>query len=144
MIIIINMNISDTFQRRVILDELSRVKTHPTADEVYEMARSRVPNISLATVYRNLELMSRKRVINRLDSAGRKRRYDFNSCRHYHMRCEGCGSLRDIELKEMREIESLLESLKGNEGILDFNLEFTGLCKQCSGFPEQKKKGRII
>ncbi len=44
-----------THQREIILDELRSVKTHPTADELFEQVRSRLPRVSLATVYRNLE-----------------------------------------------------------------------------------------
>ncbi|MBW2706713.1 MAG: transcriptional repressor, partial [Deltaproteobacteria bacterium] len=47
-----------TRQRQVILEELRKVDTHPSADEVYEMVRKRLPRISLGTVYRNLEILS--------------------------------------------------------------------------------------
>ena len=50
-------NLRMTRQRRVILEELRNVNTHPSADEVYEMVRKRLPRISLGTVYRNLELL---------------------------------------------------------------------------------------
>ncbi|MGC8659306.1 MAG: Fur family transcriptional regulator, partial [Desulfomonilaceae bacterium] len=50
--------IRQTSQRRIILEELAKLKTHPTANEVYEVVRKRLPKISLGTVYRNLELLS--------------------------------------------------------------------------------------
>ncbi len=47
-----------TRQRRVILEELRRVNNHPSADEIYEIVRRRMPRISLGTVYRNLEMLT--------------------------------------------------------------------------------------
>ncbi|MGE5577510.1 MAG: Fur family transcriptional regulator, partial [Syntrophothermus sp.] len=52
-----------TRQRQIILEELKNVTTHPTADEVYEMVRRRLPRISLGTVYRNLELLAEEGII---------------------------------------------------------------------------------
>ena len=51
-------NLRMTRQRRVILEELCKVDTHPSADEVYVMVRKRLPRISLGTVYRNLEILT--------------------------------------------------------------------------------------
>ena len=141
MITITNMRTNDTYQRRVILEELSKVKCHPTADEVYDMARQRLPNISMATVYRNLDWMAKKRTILKLDIAGRKKRFDYDTSKHYHLRCEDCGAVCDLELSQLNEIEKRLESLKGLEGIVDFNLEFKGKCKHCAGSTAQQKKG---
>jgi hypothetical protein len=47
-----------TKQRQLILEELKKVVTHPTADEIYRMVRERMPRVSLGTVYRNLETLS--------------------------------------------------------------------------------------
>ncbi|HSM74917.1 MAG TPA: transcriptional repressor, partial [Desulfobacterales bacterium] len=46
-----------TRQRRVILEELRRMNTHPGADEIHEVVRRRLPRISLGTVYRNLDIL---------------------------------------------------------------------------------------
>ena len=59
-----------TRQRMVILEELRKVKTHPTADELYAMVRTRMPRISLGTVYRNLDFLTESKEILKLESAG--------------------------------------------------------------------------
>lgn len=141
MIIIINMRTNDTYQRRVILEELSKVKCHPTADEVYEMARKRLPNISIATVYRNLDWMARNHTIHKLDIAGRKKRFDYDTSKHYHLRCEDCGAVCDLDLSQLEEIEKRLDALKGLKGIVDFTLEFKGKCKHCADSSVRLKKG---
>jgi Fur family ferric uptake transcriptional regulator len=56
-----------TRQRRVILEELRKVNTHPSADEIYEIVRKRLPRISLGTVYRNLEILSESGDIQKLE-----------------------------------------------------------------------------
>ena len=58
-----------TRQRMVILEELRKVKTHPTADELYAMVRTRMPRISLGTVYRNLDFLTESKEILKLESA---------------------------------------------------------------------------
>lgn len=65
-----------TRQRMVILEELRKVKTHPTADELYAMVRTRMPRISLGTVYRNLDFLTESKEILKLESAGSIRRFD--------------------------------------------------------------------
>ena len=59
-----------TRQRRVILEALRGTTSHPTADEVYEMVRRRLPRISLGTVYRNLEILSGEGLVAKLEMAG--------------------------------------------------------------------------
>ena len=59
-------NMRLTSQRQVILEELRKVKSHPTATEVYDMVRKRLPRIGLGTVYRNLELLAEKNIIKKL------------------------------------------------------------------------------
>ncbi len=60
-----------TRQRSIILEELRNVCTHPSADEIYEMVRRRLPRISLGTVYRNLEILCELREIQKIETGGR-------------------------------------------------------------------------
>ena len=76
-----------TRQRRVILEELRKLTSHPTAPALYEVVRRRLPRISLGTVYRNLELLARAGFIQRLDLQGAEARFDGNPEHHYHVRC---------------------------------------------------------
>ena len=62
------MKLSKTVQRKVIVDELRKLKCHPTADELYEVVRRKLPRISLGTVYRNLEVLSANGEIQSLPS----------------------------------------------------------------------------
>ena len=84
-----------TRQRNVILEELRKVDTHPSADEVYDMVRRRLPRISLGTVYRNLEILSQNGRIQKLEIGGTQKRFDGNPANHYHLRCIHCDRLAD-------------------------------------------------
>ena len=119
-----------TAQRRVILEELQRSKSHPTADELYGLVRQRLPRISLGTVYRNLDVLSRCGLIRKLDMAGSQARFDATLHDHYHIRCVECGRLEDIEVPAAESLASL--EVRGTQfEVTEFRLEFTGVCTAC-------------
>ncbi len=119
-----------TTQRQVILEELKKVKTHPTAGELCKMVRHRLPRISLGTVYRNLEILSREGMIQKLDVGGLEMRFDGETANHYHLRCLGCGKVDDVDLKLIKGLEAEL-SEQSDFMVLGHRLEFVGLCPDC-------------
>ena len=119
-----------TPQRRVILEEIKKVDTHPTPDEIYDLVRRRLPHISLGTVYRNLEILSACGLIQKLELAGYQRRFDGNTDPHYHIRCVGCGRVRDLSNATFTiPVEGLRDST--DYEIIGYRLEFTGRCREC-------------
>lgn len=120
-----------TQQRRVILEELRRKNNHPGADEIYERVRKRLPRISLATVYRNLDVLCELGEIQRLELSGSMKRYDGIAKKHYHIRCIGCNRVDDAPIAPLNTLEDDLYGTTVFE-IIGHNLEFTGLCPQCS------------
>lgn len=111
---------------------------HPTADDLFQRVRQRLPRISLATVYRNLDLLARNNLVVRLDHYGPQRRYDGNPQAHYHVRCERCGCLGDITLPHLAvPLEQVQEQT--NFTLLGYDLEFRGLCPACrANSPDEK------
>ena len=71
----------------MILEELQKLRTHPTAAKLYAIVRRRMPKISLGTVYRNLELLNQMGMVRKLDFSGGEARYDGNVEDHDHLRC---------------------------------------------------------
>ena len=121
----------NTRQRKVVLEELRKLPFHPTAVELYEIARSRMPKISLGTVYRNLEFLAQNGLIQKLEIGREEARFDGNPDRHYHVRCVGCGRVDDVCDLAADPVSGKVRSVHGYE-ILSFRLEFTGICPECS------------
>lgn len=130
-------NMRLTTQRQIILEELGKVTSHPTANEVYDMVRKRLPRIGLGTVYRNLELMADTGVILKLEVGGTQKRFDAKTVPHYHIRCSSCGKVDDVHMEVQQQINQLAESVSNYE-ILGHHIEFTGLCQDCQNKPEQQ------
>jgi len=120
-----------TRQRRVILEELRSMHSHPTADELYERVRARLPNISLGTVYRNLDKLTGSGIIRRLDYPGSRMRFDGDLHGHQHIRCISCGRIMDID--ESRETAGRDLDLPSGSGFrsIERRVEYTGICPAC-------------
>lgn len=123
-------NMRLTTQRQVILEELSKVKSHPTANEVYDMVRKRLPRIGLGTVYRNLELMADSGVILKIEVGGTQKRFDATTESHYHVRCTECDRVNDIDIPVQQDINAFASQASKYE-ILGHHIEFSGVCEQC-------------
>ena len=123
-------NMRLTSQRQVILEELKKVKSHPTANEIYDMVRKRLPRIGLGTVYRNLDLLAERGIINKLDVCGEQKRFDGNTSPHYHIRCNHCNRVEDIFIERDMELEKSAASCC-NYKILDHHVQFSGICSKC-------------
>jgi Fur family transcriptional regulator, ferric uptake regulator len=119
-----------TRQRRVILDELRKVHTHPSADEIYSMVRRHIPRISLGTVYRNLEILSEQGKIIKL-SGGKQKRFDGNTGPHYHIRCLACDKVVDAPIDPIPTLNLQASRLAGFT-ITGHHIEFTGICPDCN------------
>jgi len=123
-------NMRLTTQRQIILEELGKVTSHPTANEVYDMVRKRLPRIGLGTVYRNLELMAESGIILKLEVGGTQKRFDATVAPHYHIRCTACGKVDDIDIEVQESINQAAEQAT-NYQILGHHIEFTGICHDC-------------
>jgi Fur family transcriptional regulator, ferric uptake regulator len=131
-------NMRLTTQRQVILEELAKVTSHPTANEVYDMVRRRLPRIGLGTVYRNLELMADSGLILKLEVGGTQKRFDATTSRHYHVRCSECGRVDDVAMSVQEEINSAAARVCDYQ-ILGHHIEFSGICRDCREKIEQNR-----
>lgn len=123
-------NLRMTRQRKVILEELCKVDTHPSADEVYAMVRKRLPRISLGTVYRNLEILSENGEIQKLELGCTLKRFDGTTENHYHLRCIRCGRVVDAPAEIDVKIDHDLKDA-ADFRIIGHKLEFIGVCPRC-------------
>ncbi len=119
-----------TKQRQTILTELCKLTSHPTADEMYQILRKKMPRISLGTVYRNLEILSDCGMIQKIDVGGSQKRFDGNADIHYHIRCVKCNKVDDIDITPDNNIDRMAASMTPYK-ILRHHTEFMGICPHC-------------
>ncbi len=115
-----------TRQRKVILEELRAAHDHPTADEIYQRVRRKLPRISLGTVYRNLQTLASDGQVRTL-SDGDRTRYDGALHEHCHVRCALCGRVADVPAQTL----ATGPGASGDFRILGYKVEFVGICRQC-------------
>lgn len=123
------MQLRMTNQREMILRELKKSKKHLTADELYERVKKYMPRISLATVYRNLEILSDASMIRKLEISGRQKRFDSELEDHDHIYCVQCHRIDNLDIGD-NEVSLTAVDTKGY-AITGRRLEVTGLCPKC-------------
>ncbi|MDZ7619488.1 MAG: transcriptional repressor [Patescibacteria group bacterium] len=116
-------------QRDVVLEELRAEASHPTARQLYDRVRRRLPHISLGTVYRNLDLLCGRGEIRRLAADG-ETRFDADTSHHDHVRCVRCGRVADLPAKSIQLPTGELDETAGYE-IISYRLEYLGVCPAC-------------
>jgi Fur family ferric uptake transcriptional regulator len=109
---------------------ISRLHTHPSAEDIYEEARKTMPNISLGTIYRNLDNLSDDGVISRIAVDDGKMRFEANTKKHYHINCIKCGKVEDAPIDYNHNLDSKLKGL-ADYRIMGHNTEFFGICPDC-------------
>lgn len=119
-----------TKQRKKIMEVLKNTDSHPTADEIYDKVKEDIPNISLGTVYRNLNVLAEMGEIMILDYGSSCSRFDGNPKNHYHFKCENCGQVFDVDLDILDNLNQKLNSSTQFE-VSHHRLEFYGLCPDC-------------
>jgi Fur family peroxide stress response transcriptional regulator len=118
-------------QRELVEQAVKASYNHPTAAEVYETLRSRIPNISLGTVYRNLSILSDNGRLLRLPMPDTGDRFDGNLAEHSHVVCETCGKVVDVDITLSEEAR---ERIKGSTGVTVSHggIVISGLCDECA------------
>lgn len=117
-------------QRDAVLAELQSRMDHPTAEELYFSLKNEMPNLSLSTVYRNLNMLVSDGVIKKI-SLGNADRYDGCNTLHYHFLCLKCGKVNDIDMPPFDNINQNVQKY-AKEQILSHEILFSGVCKECS------------
>ena len=118
-----------TTQKRVVYEVLASTKSHPTADWIYQQARQEVPDISLGTVYRNLQVLLAEQKIRELNYGKGQNRFDANTKPHYHLVCEQCGKVLDFPEDALPIPQQLLAQAPGR--VNSYRMECYGVCHDC-------------
>lgn len=117
-------------QRNRILELLQGTDAHPTADWLYNRLKEEFPNLSMGTVYRNLNILVEQELIDRIDFGSTFDRFEANVGPHYHFICEQCGAVIDLSLPIDPDLDR-----KVNEStqftVRRHRIEFYGVCGRC-------------
>ncbi|HIF63883.1 MAG TPA: transcriptional repressor [Deltaproteobacteria bacterium] len=122
--------LSPTVQRRVLYCELRERSDHPDADALFDAVKQRLPDVSLATVYRNLRSFVNAGMATELKVEGSSSRWDGNTERHHHLLCSACGNVSDFFSEELDQLGNSLELDSGFE-VQGLDVRVTGLCGDC-------------
>ncbi len=121
----------NTRQRSVILDILMESCAHPTAETIYKEARRVIPNISLGTVYRNLNFLRDQGMVREIrPNEGGSSRFDGTHAPHAHFHCVKCNGLLDIPIPAAIEHVQFQESEKIST-VSAIDLHVIGACTEC-------------
>lgn len=118
-----------TPQRRTIFEVLENATHHPSAEQVFEDVRRRLPDVSLATVYKTLKELVQMGEIQELNFHGDRSRFDPRVDRHSHLKCEACGRLDDVDL-DFADL-SLPRKHRAGYEVHRHEVVFHGFCPDC-------------
>jgi len=119
----------NTKQLRIIWEAVKDDKSHPTADQIYDRVRKKLPTISLGTVYRNLQKLVSDNKLQVL-MRGRSQHFDPLVEHHQHFICEACDRVYDVLIDNQREIRPAKLPHEGFR-VTSHQLAFYGTCKDC-------------
>lgn len=119
-----------SYQRDIVLKIVMDSYDHPTAETIYNRVRYVIPNISLGTVYRNLNALADNGYIKRIGVSNNQDRFDKTIKPHHHIRCIACNLVSDIFISATDEFYDKIE-LETKYKIISKDLVFEGICPNC-------------
>lgn len=125
-----------TIQRSLVLKAVNKLQCHATADEIYEEIIKEHPNVSRATVYRNLNLLSETGHIRKIEIPGGADCFDHLCHDHCHVKCEKCGRIFDVDMEYVTGLEKNIRNDRGFS-FTGYDIIFRGICPDCQKSPKQ-------
>lgn len=115
----------NTIQRQKILDIINKSNEHLSVEEIYEKVIFDIPNISLGTVYRNLDILVDKNMIRAIYILNQPVRYDNNLEYHDHLVCKKCFEVKDIPLVELdySKIDDINQEIESHTLLLHYTCD---------------------
>jgi Fur family peroxide stress response transcriptional regulator len=117
-------------QREEIQRAVEENLIHPTANDIYSIVRQVDPQVSLGTVYRNLNYLVEQKIIQKIPMPGGSDRFDGNEKEHYHIICESCGAIYDIDFNHLLALDQKIQNETGIR-VTSHHLMIYGICKNC-------------
>lgn len=118
-------------KRNAILNYLRCTNAHPSAETIYSDLKAQIPDLSMGTVYRNLNLFRQQGLVSTVATVKGVERFDANTDPHVHFICEDCDAV--IDLHQLSTPQALCAEAEGSIGctVSGCQLSFTGKCRNC-------------
>lgn len=113
-------------QKNLIYNIINANREHFTADRVYQEAKKEIPDISLGTVYRNLNHLIEEQKIRRIKMDDGVDRFDHTQNFHDHFICTNCNSIIDIQNEN-----KMISKIIGGNKVMSYEVFYKGICKKC-------------
>jgi Fur family transcriptional regulator, peroxide stress response regulator len=131
-------------QREAIIRVLRGMTSHPSAGLIYEQVKKEIPNIGLATVYRNLRILKQAGLVLEIRTSENSAHFDGMTENHYHFCCDRCGKILDLDEPIDTSIEKRIAKKTGLK-VTHHHLEFSGLCLDCQKLePNEETASGIV
>lgn len=117
-------------QRELILNTVLENKVHPTADYVYNLLKESNPELSLGTVYRNLNILAKNKMLKKISIPNGSDCFDGTLAEHQHIICTECGKVVDICITDLNKICKTVYEKTGFE-VNCTSLAIEGICSDC-------------
>jgi Fur family peroxide stress response transcriptional regulator len=127
-----------TRQRQEVFEVVAESHDHPTADEIFDRAKRRMPEISFATVYNCLSVLVECGLVRQVTLDRSPTRFCPNMRDHCHFFCDECGRVTDIDLPSHEALKEV--PLPGGFAISSFDISLRGKCPHCSGGRPERNK----
>ena len=118
-----------TPQRIAIVDYLLKTDDHPSAEHIHKVIQKKYPMVSLSTIYKTLDLLRQKKLVNEIEVEG-EARFDAHTDDHINLVCMNCGKIDDINEDLLKEIQNKA-ARKSKYLILKSSFELFGYCNNC-------------
>jgi len=123
-------NLNMTPQRVAIYEELIKSKDHPDSDDIFKRVKNGFPNISLDIVYRTLSNFAEIGIIHFVGGYGEAKRYDPDTNRHHHLRCQKCNKIVDFHDESFDNLR-IPKSVQKNFSVTNVKVILEGSCNEC-------------
>ena len=128
-----------TPQRHALMAFLLKQHSHPTAAEIFAAVNRVDPRCSRATTYNNLRDLVKAGLVREVAVEGRAARFDAKGIQHYHLVCDRCGEVEDVDWYDVPWPAS---GSLGNRVLRESELIFRGLCEKCARSVPSKRLRR--
>ncbi|MDY6827090.1 MAG: transcriptional repressor [Bacillota bacterium] len=125
-------------QRDKILNILQKTDTHPTASWIYDELKKEFNYLSMGTVYRNLTILIDQHLIKKIEAGSNFDRYDSNTEPHYHFICRKCGSVFDLPIELIENLDQKA-NLASDFQVETHEVKFFGICNYCLKNKDKKE-----